>query len=637
MRRMGWIRTGLVVTLGLAVPALGAQGCASEDEVVPAKGLMLALRTDMSIPDGVDSMRIEVLTNGVPKLENEYLLGPSPEKTSLPGTLALLPPSDPKLPVLIRVVARTVSGKAVIMREVTTTVPDDRLVMLPIGIQWLCWDSVTEDATDKNDPKFKNTSCAEQETCIAGGCADKAIDSNTLAPYDPTQIFGGAKAAGSKGQCFDTVSCFDGSQTETPDGSCTLAAPPVGQDGDYNVALVLPPGNKAGICGATSCLVPLERDDTDGWRIEGGRLKLPPSVCQKLGTTVLAVATSTKCTTKTSALPTCGPWSSVTSNSGTFDSGGPELDASIDGDVSIDGPTDAGQDASLDVTFEPPPSDPNLGAKCLGSSWCGQLDCIDVSSTALGGEGPAGGMCTLPCGGLPPSYCGMIDPGAVCHSFGPGAEYCLKGCVPGPVGADGGFDPNKCHGRSDMGCAVLLSAGGPAPACLPTCAGAQDCDVSGSTNTACNPATGLCSKAAPQGAPYGTSCTVAPPDAGSLDGGAPTSCAGVCSPVPDPSKGGLPGTFVCSGGCVVNPDSSCGWSGTGPAQAACMKGFLPNAADVGDLGTCVQLCDCQVFCDDPNMVCVQNSDFDLAQKWGMDGYCMYKLDADGGLVSALGC
>lgn len=616
---------------------------------MPAKGLMLAIRTDMSIPEGVDSMRIEVLTNGVPKLENEYFLGPSPEKTSLPGTLALLPPSDPKLPVLIRVVARTVSGKAVIMREVTTTVPDDRLVMLPIGIQWLCWDSVTEDAADKNDPKFQNKSCSEQETCIAGGCADKAIDSATLAPYDPTQIFGGAKAAGSKGQCFDTVSCFDGSQTETPDTSCTLAAPGPGQDADYNVALVLPPGDNAGICGASSCLVPLERDDTDGWRIEGDRLKLPPAVCQKLGTTVLAVATSSKCTTKTSALPTCGPWSSVTSNSGTFDSGGPELDASIDGDVSIDAPPgDGGPDASLDsatdaadATFEPPPSDPNLGAKCQNKTMCGQLECIDVSSTALGGEGPPGGMCTLPCGGFPPNYCSLIDPGAICHPFGPGAEYCLKGCAPGPVSLDGGFDPNKCHGRPDMGCTVLFSAGGPAPACLPTCAGTQHCDTGTSSNPQCNLATGLCTKVASQGAPYGTSCTFGPPDAGGLDasadGSLPPSCAGMCTPVPDPSQGGLPGTFVCSGGCVVNPDASCGWSGTGPAQAACMKGFVPNAADLGDLGTCVQLCDCQVFCDDPNMVCTPNPDFDLAQKWGMDGYCTFGVSADGGPVPGLGC
>lgn len=634
MHRRSWLRAagGVVALAGLF--ALGPGGCSAEDEVEPAKGLMLAIRTDMSIPEGVSSMRIEVLTNGVPKLLADYDLGPAPDKTSLPGTLALLPPADPTLPVKIRVVARTLTGKATVMREVTTTVPNDRLVMLPIGIQWLCWDSVIEDKADPNNPTFRNTTCASDETCIAGGCAPQKVDSAALPTFDPTQIFGGAAAAGAKGQCFDTVACFGSSTTEAPDSSCTLAAPPAGQEAKYNVALVLPPGDSAGICGDTSCLVPLERDDADGWKLEGNRVKLPPSVCQKLGSSIAAVAVSNGCTTKTSALPTCGPWSSVTSASGTFD-GGPEFDVSV-GDAGPDASLDSGSDAQ-DTSFEAPPADASLGKKCLSKTECGQLDCVAASSTALGGEGPPSGMCTLPCGGLPATYCGMIDPGAICHVFAPGAEYCLKGCTPGPVSADGGFDPNKCHGRPEMGCTLLTTPTGPASACLPTCAGTQHCDTGGSTNTACNPATGLCTKVAPAGATYGTSCTLAdaglPADGG--DGG-PASCAGICSPVLDPSSG-QPGTFVCSGACVVNPDASCGWNGTGAAEAACMKGFVPNVSDLGDSGTCVELCDCQDFCSDPNMVCVQNPDFALAQKWGKDGYCTYSVGADGGPVSGLGC
>ena len=651
MRRYGWLRAGLVLAVAAGAPPLVASGCSKDDEVVPAKGLMLALRTDMSIPQGVSSMRIEVLTNGVPKLANEYFLGPAPDKTSLPGTLALLPPSDPKLPVLIRVIARTEQGKAVVLREVTTTVPDDRLVMLPIGIQWLCWDSVVEDASNPTEPKFSNKECDPDKTCIAGSCQTKQVDSATLAPYDPTQIFGGAKAAGSKGQCFDTTTCFGGGVAETPDGSCTLAAPPAGQEDKYNVALVLPKGNTSGICSDTSCLVPLERDDQDGWKLEGGRVKLPPSVCQKLGNSIAAVATSTSCNTKTAGIPTCGPWSSVTSNAGTFD-GGLELDASIDGDVSVDdGSADGGADVSLDspgeaaqdATTEPPPVDPNLGRKCQTSTECGQLTCLTVSSTALGGEGPPGGMCTLSCTGKPPSWCSGIDPGSICQMFAPGAEYCLKGCAPGPGSSDAGFDPNKCYGRPDMGCTMLFSGGGPAPACMPTCAGTQHCALSGSTNPACNWATGLCTKAAPQAPAYGTTCMFGPSDGGPpvdasvLDGGGPQPCDGLCSPVPNPMTPGFPGAFVCSGGCVVNPDASCGWDGTGIAQAACMKGFVPNATDLGDLGSCVQLCSCQKPCSDPNMVCTPNPDPILQQKWGQVGYCTFMLGADGGLVGDLGC
>lgn len=641
MRRSAWLRVVCVLGAALGLPLAATAGCSAEDEVEPAKGLMLAIRTDMSIPEDVSSMRIEVLTNGVPKLLNEYDLGPAPDKTTLPGTLALLPPSDPKLPVKVRIIARTKSGAATILREVTTTVPNDRLVMLPIGIQWLCWDSVTEDKSDPTKPTFANKTCGDKETCIAGACASQIVDSTKLAPYDPTQIFGGAKAAGAKGQCFDTLSCFDQAAAETPDSACTLAAPAAGQEDKYNVALVLPQNGGSGICGDSACLVPLERDDSEGWRIEGNRVKLPPAICQKLGSSIVAVATATACTTKTSAIPTCGPWSSVTSSSGTFD-GGPELDASIGSDVSTDGAPDAadgGGDASLDtasdvpdVFVEPPPADPNLGKACKTKTDCGQLDCIDVGSTALGGEGPAGGLCTLPCAGLPAGWCGAIETGAICHPFGPGAEYCLEGCAQGPAKTDAGLDPNKCQGRADMACAFLMSGGKPAYACLPTCT-TPACETS--ANPQCNLQSGLCTKVAPQGAPYGASCSVGPPPDGG-DGG-PLPCAGICSPVPNPMTPGLPGTFVCSGGCVVNPDASCGWVGSGPAAAACMKSFVPSATDVGDLGTCVQLCDCQNFCSDPNMVCTPNPDFALKQKWGMDGYCTFMFTADGGSPPGLGC
>jgi len=669
-----WSKLLLAMTAGLAVPALGLPACSAEDDVKPPKGIMLAFRTDMSIPEDVASLHLYVLKNGVPSFQGDYFLGPSPSLTPLPGTFALLPPDDPKLPVKVRVVARTKSGKASIMREVITTVPTDRLVLLPLSLQWLCWDSVKETPVDETHSNFDNSTCKSDETCIAGGCEPQVVDSKTLKPYDPKSVFGGAIAPGAKGKCFDTTQCFTGGVGETPDQNCTLAAPPAGKEADYNVALALPPGGGAGICGSESCLIPLERDDDDGWKLENGRVKLPPAVCQKLGTSIVAVATSTSCATKTSAIPTCGPWSSVTSAPGDFDSGGPELDGATlndgatdggtDGnpDVSQDSPTDGTNDVDKDApkdndvikdggsdvqdaTFENPPLEPKLGQACASDADCGSIKCLTVSSTALNGEGPPGGVCTLPCGGFPSNYCSLVEVGAACVSFGPpgaGAEYCMKGCAAG-FPTDGGFDPNKCFGRPDMGCTFLGSVG--ASVCLPTCGGTQHCDIQNSTNPQCDLATGLCGKVASQGAPYGSSCGptdagVPPPDSGidaAADASVGTLCAGVCTPIPDPLTT-QPGTFVCGGGCVINPTQGCGWLGVGPAQAACVKhNSPPSAKDIGDLGLCTQLCDCQNPCLDPNMACEPINDFALQTLWGRDGYCTYKILPDGGPALGLGC
>src|SRR5690606_4714152 len=75
--------------------------------------------------------------------------------------------------------------------------------------------------------------------------------------------------------------------------------------------------------------IALDRDQREGWQLnDSGRVVLPSKVCdQILDGNVIGIALSSDCVTKTAAIPSCGPWSSVTSLSGTFD-GGASFDAS---------------------------------------------------------------------------------------------------------------------------------------------------------------------------------------------------------------------------------------------------------------------------------------------------------------------
>ncbi|MCC6899435.1 MAG: hypothetical protein IT377_10700, partial [Polyangiaceae bacterium] len=138
--------------------------------------------------------------------------------------------------------------------------------------------------------------------------------------YTPQAIFGGGSGAGD-GKCFDTVPCFSkGAVVEVEMSNCSIAKPAAGTG--VNVALVMPAGS-AGICGAATCLIPLDANAETGWREEAGRLVLPPAVCERLNTgAVTSVTVTTSCETKTERTPTCGPWSSVDASSGEPDGGG---------------------------------------------------------------------------------------------------------------------------------------------------------------------------------------------------------------------------------------------------------------------------------------------------------------------------
>ena len=302
----------------LACLFLGATALvACSDERKPELGeLMLAVSTDLEVPKDIDELSIEVLTYGAVQFSNAYDLGPPGLR--LPATLGIVAGEDPAAPVTIRVVARRL-GVARFLREIVTTVPADRVALLPVSMEWLCIDQVEETP----DGEVTST-CPSGETCVAGRCTDPALDSNALSDYSPGDVFGGGNEDGG-GECLDTVACFGTGRTvEVDPDDCTMATPDDAPLHRVNVGLVRPVGTD-GICGPEACLVPLSANAEGGWREVEGRIQLAPAVCDRLSEgEVTAVAVTTACPSKTASVPTCGPWSTVSSTPGSFDAPAPE-------------------------------------------------------------------------------------------------------------------------------------------------------------------------------------------------------------------------------------------------------------------------------------------------------------------------
>src|SRR5690606_15957196 len=122
-----------------------------------------------------------------------------------------------------------------------------------------------------------------------------------------------------------------------------------------------------------------------------------------------------------------------------------------------------------------------LGATCASDADCGSdFTCLPVE------DGIANGMCTKNC--MADSECG--DSGH-CSSDGTQEGICYEACTFGddPDGQE--LNPNKCHGRPDLGCFPDSDANGDLDFtrsnCLPFCRNDEECGAG-----YCNPSNGLC-------------------------------------------------------------------------------------------------------------------------------------------------
>lgn len=295
----------------LAFASIGGLGCHAKQRV-PGQ-LIIAIDTDMALPDQIDTVELQIVIQGVTVLDNPMPVGAGVLDTQpIPATLTLVAGPDPTLPVTIRVLG--IKGSTTrTLRQVITTIPQDRIATLRMPVQWLC-DGTAQAVTLPDGGVGYESSCGPDATCKAGRCVESMAQPTDLEDYQPQAIFGGGPAptAGgtTTGTCFDTIPCMVGGNLEVPDDQCTIDAP-AGDQGNVNVALRIA---NDGICDTTgtTCFVPLDGDSSEGWTGSAGRIALPTSVCTKLRTGLVAgVVTSTSCPTKTDAIPPCGAWSSV--------------------------------------------------------------------------------------------------------------------------------------------------------------------------------------------------------------------------------------------------------------------------------------------------------------------------------------
>ena len=272
--------------------------------------LMLIIDTDLT-PGGdqrdFDVFQLGVTNDGfVSRPFNEF--GSPDLPTSFPATFAIVGNGDPTEKIHVRLYAGqnpgdTAVGDPKLLREVVTTIPDERIVAVRLRFEWSCFGG----AYDKGAPDhYVEAHCPEEPvgtTCIAGTCTDWSIDSSALPDFDDAEVFGGP--------CFDTIACLKNGAVQTLDeASCSIPKPA----GITNVGLVT--ADQLGICEeGGACWVALDAESPRGWTTSGERILLPDGYCRPaegIGTgRILQVVTSGDCPPKTERNPTCGPWSSV--------------------------------------------------------------------------------------------------------------------------------------------------------------------------------------------------------------------------------------------------------------------------------------------------------------------------------------
>jgi hypothetical protein len=231
------------------------------------------------------------------------------------------------------------------------------------------------------------------------------------------------------------------------------------------------------------------------------------------------------------------------------------------------------------------PAQPQVGAECTNDVECGTgLRCITAASRELAGGGAAGGYCTSSC--TSDAQCQSLDPRAVCASTS-AAMLCLRSCFSG----DPGDMENKCLDRATLACRALTP---PSPdarqrgVCEPRCASDAECSP-----RFCDLESGLCRDQPASGLAIGEAC------------GSGAQCAG-----------GECLASACSAPCVVGRrNNGCGFGPSAPMrEAACLT---PATAALGDVGSCLKLCDVAEDCPIPGDICLPAQELGI----GRAGFC----------------
>lgn len=269
-------------------------------------------------------------------------------------------------------------------------------------------------------------------------------------------------------------------------------------------------------------------------------------------------------------------------------------------------------------TMDPmqPTIDSNLGQACDTAADCGEgFTCMTQDSNDFLEGGPPGGFCTTPCTG--DVECLGVDSESFCLPLTETEAYCVPTCTPG----DALLGEIKCGGRLDMACEVLdLGVNGVLSFCRPMCGSDADCG-----DRFCDIGIGVCVDELPEGDGIGGACD---PETG--DGNCATgaclafsenygACSGVCRT----------GTIGCGSGDAMPDD---------PGEPICLPLFEGVGVD-GDVGQCIQRCNCDLDCIHPDAACFAPFDDDDAtamQILGTIGICINADAAEEDPMSRIG-
>src|SRR5262249_3800926 len=143
--------------------------------------------TDMSLPQDIDAVRIEILQNGAMKYDHQWTLGVTAMDTKLPATLGVSPGAT-AMPITPRVIAfRNATPR--VLRELIPTVPTDRDALARMPLEWVC--AVNDSITANADGSFTSNRCGSGKTCVGGTCQQSIVDANGLLDYQDAEVFGG--------------------------------------------------------------------------------------------------------------------------------------------------------------------------------------------------------------------------------------------------------------------------------------------------------------------------------------------------------------------------------------------------------------------------------------------------------------
>jgi hypothetical protein len=307
-------RAGSLTTLA---GALGLAASCSAAHTKPRGELMVAVATDLSITKDVDRVGFEVFNEKGQILRSQELELKPDGSFAMPGTIALVPAAGSSRSVRVRVSARhTLGGSETtsIVREAIARIPNDRVALLRMPLNWLCQGQVKLDGQSGGTDRY-SSDCPQDQTCKAGTCQSADVTADDMPNYSAALVYGGGDAHGNGSYCLDVATCFGGNLALVKPRASDCSVPfPAGTDPtSLNVALVLPPATdghcvddpSAGPQGG-NCYIPLDQDPVEGYFISDNRIILPAPACVRAS--VSGIAVSTVCPKKDLSVPVCGPW-----------------------------------------------------------------------------------------------------------------------------------------------------------------------------------------------------------------------------------------------------------------------------------------------------------------------------------------